>query len=121
MTKKNSVDQGRFLADVIVKGMEEKKAKDIVLLDLRQVRGSVADYFVICDGESDRQVQAIAQSVEDFVDKEIKEDPYHREGFENSEWILLDYVNVVVHIFIPEKREFYSLEELWGDGEITRY
>lgn len=121
MAKKNSMDSGRFLADVIVKGMEEKKAKDIVVMDLRAVRGAVTDFFVICEGESDKQVQAIARSVEEFVDKEVKEDPSHREGFENSEWILLDYFNVVVHIFIPEKREFYALEELWGDGEITRY
>ncbi|MHB1278627.1 MAG: ribosome silencing factor [Bacteroidia bacterium] len=121
MAKKNSMDSGRFLADVIVKGMEEKKAKDIVLMDLREVKGAVTDFFVICEGESDKQVQAIARSVEEFVDKEVHEDPSHREGFENSEWILLDYFNVVAHIFIPEKREFFALEELWGDGEITRY
>jgi ribosome-associated protein len=121
MTKKNSIDQARFLADVIVKGMEEKKAKDIVLMDLRNVKGSVTDFFVICEGESDRQVQAIAKSVEEFVDKELDEDPWHREGYENSEWILLDYVNVVVHVFIPEKREFFGLENLWGDAEVKRY
>lgn len=121
MAKKNTVDSGRLLADVIVKGMEEKKGNDITLIDLREVKGAVTDYFVICSGESDRQVQAIAKSVEEFVDKEIDEDPYHREGYENSEWILLDYVNVVAHVFIPEKREFFALEDLWGDGVITRY
>ncbi|MBI1221133.1 MAG: ribosome silencing factor [Bacteroidetes bacterium] len=121
MAKNTKVDSGRLLADVIVKGMEEKKGKGITLIDLREVKGAVADYFVICEGDSDRQVQAIAKSVEEFVDKEIHEDPYHREGYENSEWILLDYVNVVAHVFIPEKREFFALEDLWGDGEITRY
>lgn len=121
MAKNKSIDSARLLADVIVKGMEEKKGKDIVLIDLREVKGAVTDFFVICEGESDRQVQAIANSIDEFVEKELQEGPYHKEGFENSEWILLDYVNVVAHIFIPEKREFFALEDLWGDGEITRY
>lgn len=121
MTRKNSIESSRILADVVVKGMEERKGKNIVLMDLRKVKGSVTDFFVICEGDSDRQVEAIAKSVEEFVDKELNEDPWHREGYENSEWVLLDYINVVAHVFLPEKREFFGLEELWGDAEITKY
>ncbi len=121
MPKKNSIDPGRLLADVVVKGMEEKKAKEIVLMDLRNIKGAVTDFFVVCQGDSDRQVEAIAKSVEEIVDKELNEDPWSREGYENCEWVLLDYINVVAHVFLEEKREFFGLEELWGDAEITRY
>ncbi len=109
-----------LLAETVVKGMQEKKAEDIVILDLKSIRGAVSDYFVICSGNSDKQVDAIADSVEEQVYKDRAEDPWHREGKENKEWILLDYVNVVVHVFQTEKRKFYGLEELWGDAEIER-
>lgn len=107
-----------LLAETVVKGMQEKKAEDIVILDLKSIRGAISDYFVICSGNSDKQVDAIADSVEEQVFKDRAEDPWHREGKENKEWILLDYVNVVVHVFQTEKRKFYGLEELWGDAEI---
>lgn len=121
MAKKNTVDASRILADIVVKGMEEKKGKDIVLMDLRNLKGAVTDFFVVCHGESDRQVEAIAKSVEEEVYKALKEDPWSREGFESCEWALLDYITVVAHVFLEEKREFFGVEDLWGDAEFTRY
>ena len=107
------------LSKVIIEGMEEKKASDVVLMDLRGVKGSVSDFFVICSGSSDTQIQAIAASVEEQVAKNADETPWQKEGFTNREWVLIDYVSVVVHIFNKEKRNFYALEELWGDAKIT--
>lgn len=109
------------LANSIVKGMQEKKAKDIKILDLRNVANSVCDFFVVSHGTSNTHVDGIADSIEDFVRKELTEKPYHREGKENSEWVLLDYFNVVAHIFQEEKREFYKIEELWADAEVTAF
>jgi ribosome-associated protein len=113
-------DDAQLLVDAAVKGMQEKKALDIVVLSLKTIKGAVSDYFVICSGSSDKQVDAIAGSVEEEVYKAMQEDPWHKEGQENKEWILLDYVNVVVHVFLQERRNFYGLEELWGDSGITR-
>ncbi len=114
-------NEALLLADAIVKGMEEKKAKDIVRLDLRNVKGAVADFFVICHGDSDTQVEAIGKSIEEEVDKALNEGVWHREGFENCEWVLLDYVNVVAHVFQRESRGFYAIEDLWGDAVIKKY
>ena len=108
------------LSQVVVKGMQEKKAEDVVLLDLRKVSNSVADYFVICSGTSDTHIEAIADSVDKEVSAVDGESPWHREGVNNKTWVLLDYVDVVVHIFNKDKRSFYELEELWGDAKITR-
>ena len=107
------------LSKIIIAGMEEKKASDIVLMDLREVKGSVSDFFIICSGTSDTQIQAIAESIEEEVDKDAGENPWRKEGFTNREWVLIDYVNVVAHIFRKDKREFYALEELWGDAKTT--
>jgi ribosome-associated protein len=96
--------------------MQEKKAADILVMDLRNVPNSVADYFVICSGNSDTQIEAISDSVEGVTLKEGFERPYHIEGKKNLEWVLLDYINVVVHIFKKDKRTFYGLENLWGDA-----
>jgi len=107
------------LSKVIVKGMEEKKASDIVVMDLRDIKNTVADFFVICSGNSDTQLDAISASVEEEVLKVSKELPWRSEGKANKQWILMDYVNVVVHIFLKDTREFYGLEELWGDAKVT--
>ena len=107
------------LSGVIVKGMEEKKASNIVVMDLRDIKNTVSDFFVICSGTSDTQLEAISTSVEDEVSKAGKEKPWRSEGKANRQWILMDYVNVVVHIFLKETREFYGLEELWGDAKVT--
>ena len=113
-------DQSKKLADLIVSGMQEKKGSEIVTLDLRNLKNAVADYFIICHAESKPQIEAIARSIEEFVQKGSSDKPYHREGFENAEWILLDYVNVVAHIFNSEKRDFYGIERLWADADIKR-
>ena len=109
------------LAKTAVEGMQEKKALDIKLLDLRKINNSIADYFVICSGNTDTQVDAIKNSVDEFIYKKLGENPWKVEGIQNREWVLMDYVNVVVHIFRKKEREFYGLEELWGDAIITEF
>lgn len=108
------------LSEVVVHGMLEKKAEDVIVIDLRKIKHAVADYFVICSGNSDTQIDAIADSVEEEVKKSTKQNPWKREGKQQHEWVLIDYVDVVVHIFNKDKRRFYGLEELWGDAPITR-
>ncbi|MCU0451223.1 MAG: ribosome silencing factor [Bernardetiaceae bacterium] len=107
------------LSRLVAQGMWEKKGIDIVILDLRPIKSAVTDYFVICSGNSDTQVEALMNAVEEQVHKTTGEDPWHREGKENREWILLDYVDVVVHIFKKDRRSFYGIEDLWGDAEVT--
>jgi ribosome-associated protein len=118
MAKKKKQDSEK-LADLVVKGMQEKKASDIVVMDLREVKNAVADFFVVCSGNSDKQLSAISDSVDEFVYKDLKENPWHSEGKNNKEWMLLDYISVVVHIFKKDRREFYALEKLWGDAKTT--
>lgn len=113
--------ESKRIAEVIVHGMQEKKAKDIVSLDLRNISSSVSDYFVVCHADSTTQVKAIADSVEDEVYKAFGEEAWHKEGLQNAEWILLDFVSVVVHIFRTEKREHYGVEDLWGDADVVSY
>lgn len=108
------------LSKVIVKGMEEKKASDILIMDLRKIKNSVADFFVICSGTSDTQLEAISESVEEEVHKVQKTPARRLEGKANGEWVLIDYFDVVVHIFLKEKRQYYGLEELWGDAKTIR-
>jgi len=117
MTKqKASTDQ---LITEIVKGIEKVKGENISILDLREIENTVCDYFIVCEGTSNTQVNAIAGSVQKSVSKAIQDKPWHVEGEANAEWILLDYVNVVVHIFQKQIREFYDIESLWGDAKTT--
>lgn len=106
------------LRDHIVRGMQEKKGVDVVVMDLREVKNAICDYFVICSGNSDTQIDAIAQSVDEEVHKNTGQNPWHQEGKMNREWILLDYVDVVAHVFKKERRAFYDLEQLWGDADV---
>jgi ribosome-associated protein len=117
-TKQISSEQ---LCDLVINGMQEKKGFDIVRMDLRKIHNSITDFFVICSGSSDTQIDAIASSVDDEVFKGSNQDPWHKEGIQNKEWILLDYVDVVVHVFRKDRREFYDIESLWGDAEIAYY
>lgn len=107
------------LLDAIVEGMEERKAKNITILNISKLENRVTDYFIICDADSKTHVNSIADSVEDTVIKLTNEKAFHSEGHQNSEWILIDYINIVVHVFLRETREFYNIEGLWGDAEIT--
>ncbi len=109
------------LVDAIIKGIQEVKGKEIVHLDLRDVGNTVCDHFIICHGDSDTQVEAIASSVDRFGREQAGEKPWHSEGFSNAEWILLDYVDVVVHIFHREKRGYYAIEDLWADAIRQNY
>ena len=118
MNKRKKKEESVILAETAIKGMQEKKGVNIVCLDLRNLHHAVSDFFVICHGDSNTQVDAIADSVENEIRKATGEKPWHREGFENAEWILLDYVNVVVHVFQKTSRNFYKLEALWADAEI---
>ena len=107
------------LIALIIQGIEDVKGEDIQLLDLRDIENTVCDYFVVCSGTSNTQVNAISGSVQKLVSKELKDKPWHVEGESNAEWILMDYVNVVVHIFQKHVRSFYDIESLWGDAKIT--
>ena len=110
---RNATDQ---LSEIIVRALQEKKGHDITYLDLRELPGAVADMFIVCHGDSQTQVEALSRSVEEIVHKEKKENPMHSEGFENAQWILLDYFNVVVHIFQKEQRDYYGIERFWADA-----
>jgi ribosome-associated protein len=118
---KSRRDDSQVTSEIIIHGIQEKKGNDIVRLDLRNIKSSVTDYFIICDAESTTQVKAIADSIEHEMYKALKEEPWHKEGFGNADWIVLDYVSVVVHIFRKEKRYFYGVEELWGDAEVKTF
>ena len=107
------------LISVIIKGIDDVKGDDIQLLDLREIENTVCDYFIICSGSSNTQVNAITGSIQKLVSKELKDKPWHIEGQNNSELILMDYVNVVVHVFQKQIREFYDIESLWGDAIVT--
>ena len=107
------------LADLVVRGMQDKKASDIVVLNLKELKNAVADYFIICSANSDTQLEAVARSVEEEIEKVTGESPWQTEGRTNREWVLLDYVDVVVHVFLRDRRQFYALEELWGDADIS--
>jgi ribosome silencing factor RsfS/YbeB/iojap len=115
---KRTLTQTDALLESVISGLEEKKAKNISLLDLRDLENRVSDYFVIAEGDSNTHVDAISGSVEEMVKKISNERPYRMEGVENSEWIIIDYVNIVVHIFQREARAYYKLEELWADAKI---
>ncbi len=121
MAKSKVKQESTYLSELAIHGIQEKKGNEIVRLDLRNLHSSVSDYFVICHAESGTQVKAIANSVEEEIYKAIKQEPYRKEGFEHAEWILLDYVDVVVHIFKTDKRQFYGIEELWGDAEVKLF
>jgi ribosome-associated protein len=102
----------------ILKAIQDKKGEHIVSLDLRKIHEAVADFFIICEASNQPQIRAIADAVEDAVKKNTGEHPYHHEGKENLQWVLIDYVNVVVHIMHPESRKFYKLEEMWSDASV---
>ncbi|MBK0381512.1 ribosome silencing factor [Pedobacter sp. SD-b] len=121
MVKNKNVNLSTNLSEAIIHGIQEIKGNDIVRLDLRNIHSSVADYFVICHAESSTQIKAIADSVEKEVFKALGQEPYKKEGLQHAEWILLDYFDVVVHIFRTDKRAYYGIEDLWGDAEFEYY
>ncbi|RUT79414.1 ribosome silencing factor [Ancylomarina longa] len=118
MTKKKE-NTSEVLVDTIIEGLKEKKAVDIVKIDLRNIESAVCKYFIICNGTSNTHVSALADSVEDYVREQINEKIWKKEGQQNAQWILLDYADVVLHIFQQEYRDFYRLESLWADATVT--
>ena len=107
------------LITLIIAGIEDIKGQNISILDLRSIENSVCDYFLICDGNSNTQVNAIVNSIQKKVSKSAHEKPYQIEGEDNAEWVLMDYINIVVHVFQKHKRKYYAIENLWGDAKIT--
>ena len=107
------------LISTILEGIEDVKGKEIKILDLRDIENTVCDYFIICEGNSNTQVNAIVNAVQKKVSKTLKDHPWHVEGRENAEWVLMDYVNVVVHVFQKQIRQYYDIEGLWGDAKTT--
>lgn len=120
MGKKKQGTEAETLKDWVVLGMQEKKARDIVVLDLRQLKGAVADFFIVATGTSDAHIDAISGSIEEMVLKNTGTKPWQSEGRQQKEWILTDFVDVVSHVFLPQARERYRLDELWGDAQIEK-
>ena len=117
MRVRHQTDNVEAIVAATIEAMEAVKGKEIVTLDLREINTAVTDYFVICHAASKTQVDAIADKVEDLVFEKTKAKPYHVEGRDNTEWILIDFVDVVVHVFLEAARSYYKLEELWADAE----
>jgi len=105
------------LFKTIINAIRNKKGENIISLDLRKVDEAVADFFIVCEASSNVQIKAIADAIQDEVKEKCGESPYRHEGYQALQWVLIDYVNIVVHIFQPETRKFYKLEEMWNDGE----
>lgn len=126
MTKTARADRAIIIPDSsiftesVVRGLQEKKGKDIIIIDLRKIPTAIADYFVVCHGDSAPQTEALARSVEEIVFKETGEWPDHIEGLQNAKWVLIDYIHVIVHIFQPEQRDYYGIERLWADAPVKR-
>ncbi len=118
MSKPRSTEDS--LISNIVDGIENVKGLDVSILDLRDIENTVCRYFVVCTGSSNTHVSAIVSAIKKTVSKELKEKPFHTEGNENAEWVLIDYINVVVHVFQKQIREYYNIEELWGDAKTTK-
>lgn len=114
----SKVSQDELITSILF-GIEEVKGNHINILDLREIENTVCDYFIICDGTSNTHVNAIVNSIQKTVSKGLKDKPWHVEGSDNSEWVLMDYVNVVVHVFQTQTREYYDIEGLWGDAKVT--
>ena len=105
----------------IIEAIENIKGKEINILDLRELENTVCDYFIVCEGSSNTQVNAIVASIQKHVSKELKDKPWNIEGNDNGEWVLMDYINVVVHVFQKDIRDFYEIEDIWHDGVMTSY
>lgn len=117
--KKQIKEAKNALLQSIISGIEEVKGNEIVVMDLSRLSGAICDNFVICHGNSNTQVEAIANKVREFTEKDLNERPWRTEGYGNANWIILDYFNIVVHVFYKETRTFYDIEDLWADADIT--
>ena len=116
----NKKEREKQLVDEIILGIENVKGENIHQLDLRELDNTPCDFFIVCSGNSNTQVSAIVNSVQKTVSKALHEKPFHTEGLDNAEWVLIDYVSVVVHVFQNQIRDYYNIEELWGDAKSTQ-
>ena len=116
---KSNCNEDALISNIVL-GIDNVKGIDISLLDLRDIENTVCSYFVVCTGSSNTHVNAIVSAIKKTVSKELKEKPFHTEGNDNAEWVLIDYVNVVVHVFQKQTRDYYNIEELWGDAKTTK-
>ncbi len=112
------MDQTQLLLETVIKGLQEKKGHGIIIVDLNKIPGAICQYMVICEGNNPTQIASLSESVLSEVNKELKEKPLSTDGMHNAQWIGMDYASVLVHIFLPEMRSFYRLENLWEDAEI---
>jgi len=116
--KKKTLVDSALLSELVVAGMQEKKAEDIIVMDLRKVPNAITDFFVIASVTSEPQADAVLDSIEEVVYKTLEVDPIFREGKDTKDWVILDYFDVVAHVFKKSRREFYNLEKLWADAEV---
>lgn len=119
MAKKKKVISSEGITELIIEAIREKKGKEIVTINFKGTDNALTDYFVICHGTSTAQVEAIADNIPDYVRKKAGIKPWHSEGLQNAEWVLLDYIDVVVHVFLDTSRSFYKIENLWADAEVA--
>lgn len=119
MAKKKILDETELLVNKIVEGIQEKKGENITIVDMSEIDNYVFRNFVICQGKSNAHVSSIADSIKDYVREQIKVKPFATDGYQNAQWIALDYGEVIVHVFQPELREFYNIETLWEDAKLT--
>ena len=118
MKELNVVSRGEELVEVITRGIQEKKGSGIVVANLSGIEGAICNYFVVCQGNSPAQVEAVVESVGDFARRELDEKPVHVVGLENAQWVAMDYGDVLVHVFLPDVRAYYDLEHLWDDAKL---
>lgn len=115
------MNDSALLSKLAIEGIVEKKGHDIVQINLQSVQAAICDYFIICHGDSDRHVKALAESIEKVIKDETEDKPYSVEGLNGGDWIILDYIDIIIHVFIKEKRDFYDLENLWSDGKFVYF
>jgi ribosome-associated protein len=113
------MDETKELIETIIKGIQDKKGKNIVIVDLSKFNDTICNYFIICEGDSSLQINAIVNSIKDTTIKDKKIRPWAIDGEQNAEWVAMDYSDILVHVFIPERRMFYDLEHLWADAKLT--
>lgn len=116
-----NVNESQELSNLIIDAIQDIKGKNILKLDLRHLDDAPTDFFIICEGDSGTQISAIANNIHKRVKEELGLHPSHREGQSQAKWVLVDYFNIIIHIFYPETRAFYEIEDLWGDAKITEY
>jgi ribosome-associated protein len=121
MKRTRNLTDSSALSGTVIEGMRSRKGKGIISMDFRNIKNAMCDYFVICHGTSRVQVESLAEGIEEVVRETLGYKPWHREGMENAEWILLDYVDVVVHVFQEQTRDFYQLEDLWADAAVEKF